>query len=299
MANWWDKNLTDKQKFRLQEPQDPSLLNVVSTVPTPVGDVASGLLAAQDVSKGNYGTAALNALGLLPFVPSMAGTFIGKGSKMWDALKAEEAIKMADKGIDERKIWADTGTFKGADGKWRQEISDDTSLTTFPKRNEMGTILSINKRLKHDDLYKSYPELKKIDIELIPDGLGKAGGFNGNWLELATSEAGNIPSAKSIMLHELQHAIQSKEGFARGGMPSEISSYLQKENPSKYMELLKSGKLTDPSYLNDAYKKLAGEAEARATETRMYMTPAERLAKFPFDSYDVPRESLYVRGLLE
>lgn len=73
MANWWDKNLTDKQKFRLQEPQDPSLLDVVSTVPNPVGDVASGLLAAQDVSKGNYGSAALNALGLLPFVPSMAG----------------------------------------------------------------------------------------------------------------------------------------------------------------------------------------------------------------------------------
>lgn len=73
MANWWDKNLTDKQKFRLQEPQDPSLLNVVSAVPTPVGDVASGLLAAQDFSKGNYGSAALNSLGLLPFVPSMAG----------------------------------------------------------------------------------------------------------------------------------------------------------------------------------------------------------------------------------
>lgn len=71
MANWWDKNLTDKQKFRLQEPKDPSLLDVVSTVPNPVGDVASGLLAAQDVSKGNYGTAALNAAGLLPFVPSM------------------------------------------------------------------------------------------------------------------------------------------------------------------------------------------------------------------------------------
>ena len=71
MANWWDKNLTDKQKFRLQEPKDPSLLDVVSTVPNPVGDVASGLLAAQDVSKGNYGTAALNSLGLLPFVPSM------------------------------------------------------------------------------------------------------------------------------------------------------------------------------------------------------------------------------------
>jgi hypothetical protein len=71
MANWWDKLLTDKQKFRLQQPQDPSLLDVVANVPNPAGDVASGLLAAQDVSKGNYGTAALNSLGLLPFVPSM------------------------------------------------------------------------------------------------------------------------------------------------------------------------------------------------------------------------------------
>jgi hypothetical protein len=83
MANWWEKNLTDKQKFRLQEPKDPSLLDVVSTVPNPVGDVASGLLAAQDVSKGNYGTAALNSLGLLPFVPSMGGVLknVGKSAK--------------------------------------------------------------------------------------------------------------------------------------------------------------------------------------------------------------------------
>lgn len=82
MANWWDKNLTDKQKFRLQEPQDQSLLDVVSTVPNPVGDVASGLLAAQDVSKGNYGTAALNALGLLPFVPSMGGVVKNVGKEV-------------------------------------------------------------------------------------------------------------------------------------------------------------------------------------------------------------------------
>lgn len=82
MANWWDKNLTDKQKFRLQEPKDPSLLDVVSTVPNPVGDVASGLLAAQDLSKGNYGTAALNSLGLLPFIPSMGAVVKNVGKEV-------------------------------------------------------------------------------------------------------------------------------------------------------------------------------------------------------------------------
>lgn len=73
MENWWDKNLTDKQKFQLQDPQDPSLLQSISNFPVVAGDIASGLLAAQDLSKGNYGSAALNSLGLLPFIPSMGG----------------------------------------------------------------------------------------------------------------------------------------------------------------------------------------------------------------------------------
>lgn len=78
-TNWWDKKLSDKQRFQLQAPQDIGLLDVASAVPTPVGDVASGLLAAQDVSKGNYGSAALNALGLLPFIPSMGGVIKSAG----------------------------------------------------------------------------------------------------------------------------------------------------------------------------------------------------------------------------
>ena len=42
-----------------------------------VGDVISGYDALQALKQGNYGEAALNAVGLLPFVPSMAGV-VGK-----------------------------------------------------------------------------------------------------------------------------------------------------------------------------------------------------------------------------
>ena len=38
-----------------------------------VGDILSGYDAIQAARQGNYGEAALNAIGLLPFVPSMAG----------------------------------------------------------------------------------------------------------------------------------------------------------------------------------------------------------------------------------
>lgn len=80
MANWWERNLTDAQKFRLQDPQDEGLLGAVANFPVLAGDIASGLLAVQDISRGNYGQALANGVGLLPLVPSLGG-MIKKASK--------------------------------------------------------------------------------------------------------------------------------------------------------------------------------------------------------------------------
>jgi len=49
------------------------------------GDIQSGILAAKDLGQGNYGNAALNAVGLLPFIPSMGAT-IKNISKIDDSL---------------------------------------------------------------------------------------------------------------------------------------------------------------------------------------------------------------------
>ena len=46
------------------------------------------------------------------------------------------------------------------------------------------------------------------------------------------------------------------------------------------------------------YRRLAGEAEARLTQSRMNLTPAERAARPPWLEFDVPREEQIVRGLL-
>jgi len=48
------------------------LLNVNQFVPV-TGDIQSGVMAGQDLAQGNYGSAALNAVGLLPFVPALGG----------------------------------------------------------------------------------------------------------------------------------------------------------------------------------------------------------------------------------
>jgi len=48
------------------------LLNVNQFMPV-TGDIQSGVMAGKDLSQGNYGSAALNAVGLLPFVPALGG----------------------------------------------------------------------------------------------------------------------------------------------------------------------------------------------------------------------------------
>ncbi|MCU0501533.1 MAG: hypothetical protein MUC51_07160 [Anaerolineae bacterium] len=54
----------------------------------------------------------------------------------------------------------------------------------------------------------------------------------------------------------------------------------------------------EESVAKDWYRRLAGEAEARLTQSRMDLTPAERLARPPWLEFDVPREQQIVRGLL-
>jgi hypothetical protein len=65
-------------------------------------------------------------------------------------------------------------------------------------------------------------------------------------------------------------------------------------------QVLGNGELTglySPEELNNAYLRLAGEAEARLTQNRMNMNMQERLQSYPYDMLDVPIDQLIVRGL--
>ena len=59
----WNKR--NKQAFQ-------GILDVNQFIPVS-GDVQSGLMAADDLRNQQYGSAALNAVGLLPFIPSLGG----------------------------------------------------------------------------------------------------------------------------------------------------------------------------------------------------------------------------------
>ena len=81
---------------------------------------------------------------------------------------------------------------------------------------------------------------------------------------------------RSVALHELQHAIQQREGFEKGGNPSYFKGKKLPINP-------KTGKRYTPYEL---YEALVGETEARLVQERRDMTPEERRATPPYSQVD-------------
>ena len=87
------------------------------------------------------------------------------------------------------------------------------------------------------------------------------------------ADAPDIEGVRSTLSHELQHAIQRKENFAGGGNPGLFTEPDLNEMGRAAVE----GRSTPSAF--EQYRRLAGEAEARLTQTRLPLTAAERRAR--------------------
>ena len=149
-----------------------------------------------------------------------------------------------------------------------KKLSEDRngldSLLSQMSNRQYGSLSSF---MAHGDLGKAYPEVYKIHTRISPDDVGTANahynrGSDTQVEQIVMAKKPFFDSDKSTMLHELQHAIQQREGFARGGSPEQFRGI--SKNPY------------------DAYKKLAGEVEARMVQNRMHLTPEQRRDIYPF-----------------
>lgn len=266
------------------------------------------------------------------------GMFVGAGSKAFDKAMAFTASKLEKKGVSPQEIWKETGTVRGPDGQWRQEISDKEAFIKGNKPFEdviMGAYdrgvletgdqlykTNVGDVMYHSPLKEAYPELMDIETQMMRKGSNARG-------SLGTDKASNeqilsvkkdlLPEeARSTMLHELQHAVQEKEGFGVGGnvdtmarlrstvydkiadLNSQMGSYVKAMDAStdplekaalkqqydaaieERMKLVPFAQL-EPM---DAYRSLIGEAEARLTQNRRDLNSAQRKKYFPFEFQD-------------
>ena len=231
------------------------------------------------------------------------------------------AREMESEKKDAKAIKMATGWERGADGKWRYEVGnvrfyDGLQLINRSVKTEatLNDLLEDNK--DKEALFASYPSLKNMPVVLEDMGYKGVGEYNYgketirlNTYLLTDDDGYFTKPAVEILNHEIQHAIQKIEGFARGGSPAMVRSEIKKQmaevtkqirqlraegKEAEAKELIKKNRgLYEASVGDDdfgSYKSLAGEVESRNVESRMGMSAEERRASLAAETEDVSRE---------
>jgi hypothetical protein len=165
----------------------------------------------------------------------LVGEVAQLGQDIRDNLQVARDMEASKK--DAKTIRLATGWERGKDDKWRYEIPDGKLVSdkNIWKLEEPGKAIFVGDLSKKNpatldaiidnpELFRLYPQLKDIKV----DGVwSKNGSVAGVYIPASKTIKFSSPtkeSARSIILHEIQHAIQDIEGFAMGGNPSQIST---------------------------------------------------------------------------
>ena len=181
-------------------------------------------------------------------------TFAGVNARTADLNALSEARELERQGAEADAIRRQTGWYRGMDGKWRFEIDDsgmqydrqgftenpdmirrraleskmmygDMTQAEFDELRSLtaatrGVVKpsKLGDYIKHDALFAAYPELKDVNVRLENLEMGENGYFDPkrNTVVLNTFL---WSQPEDVIVHEVQHAIQQAEGFAKGANP--------------------------------------------------------------------------------
>lgn len=248
------------------------------------GNVYQGTADPYDTEKA-MGMAGLMAGGGMPMAQKgAAGIFGGRlGANAEQSAALARAEQMAASGAERKAIWDQTGWFQGADGGWRFEIPDNAARIAEGARgpilSEGGTAGAAPSVLAHDALYEAYPQLRRtfIDATVQQGHTGPRGSFVPGEITATRDTLGGLTPT---LLHEMQHAVQNIEGFSGGANTLGLKASMSEAERAAVI---------------DAYRRAAGEVEARAVEARRPLSPAARQGVYPWSSEDIERARQIIR----
>jgi hypothetical protein len=308
------------------------ILHDLYTLPERAGQAAYDYGQTGQYNPAPIMEAAMTATtGGMPFAQSgAAGIFGGRLAATADKAALAKAEDMAAKGAPREQIWNDTGWFRGADDKWRFEIDDSASSLSTPaiaalQKANVGDLAYMNsprRAMSHGGLHSAYPDLAG-NVEIT-----KGGGYpyqpSGYFQERASGyktigvDANDPLQARDVLLHELQHGVQRKEGFAPGAAAPEVTKRqehalalvndINKQYRPQLDALHSAGNMDEYARLDakrlsevdavfDAdrmvtgglgYHRSAGEVEARNVSRRKNLTADQRKSIAPWNTEDVP-----------
>lgn len=224
-------------------------------------------------------------------------------NSLYERAKLSDARFLHAQGKSIEEVHAKTGWWRDQDGGWRRRLSDSDARTTesmyretvdriaddlgldsfmidqskrpiellrdeeWMKQHNVGA-LTVDEILDHPKLFEAYPFLTETPVTREKAAEKASGGALGSYdpdtgvIYISPKLGPN--EAVSVLLHEIQHAIQRKEGWAKGGSPS--SALRQTLKDSEVVDAVKK-LLKDKAALSAIYNDLGFNFRERQRAT--------------------------------
>ena len=153
--------------------------------------------------------------------PPARFSYAGRNANGANLESLREAQEMQQAGADMESIRKATGWHEGMDGKWRFEINDSrmqlrTDAADIPNYTTLGELVSA------PELFEAYPDMADLSVTFHTLEDGQNGGYSRKFdsIELSRDLKNRPEALLNSLIHEVQHAIQNREGFASGANPA-------------------------------------------------------------------------------
>jgi len=248
------------------------------------------------------------------------GTFIGPKAANWDAKAAADAAKMLDEGMSPTEVWRMKLMGRMPDKSMFSEIPDNEAVY---RGLQGAKDAYAGDAYIHPELYQNYPTLENMTVKERPGGGGaydrpswsftigrdktpdstmaheaqhaiqqREGWAMGGSPQGLADEREKAVQQIEILKNstEFQHAmnrmnelIGNPEKYGKGLSQKELSlKAAEWFNNQPVVKRLNEIKLL-PRDSNEAYMRLTGEAQARATQERLAMTMLQRRSNYPLE----------------
>lgn len=160
-----------------------------------------------------------------------------------------------------------------------------------------NTFSSLGNALLHDELYSNYPSARGIDLQHNTSGkIATEASYSPRFDKISIGDP-TYSKIKSPVTHELQHAIQKREGFAKGGRVDqfELTPDLIKESLDTWGNVSLLKRFSEAKGEGVAIKRFEQLFERKPTDMELSLakkTSFDRIAQSqrelkqtPFESY--------------
>ena len=181
--------------------------------------------------------------------PPARFSYAGKNANGANLDSLREAQEMQAAGADMESIRKATGWHEGMDGKWRWEINDSrmqlrTDAADIPNYTTLGELVDA------PELFEAYPDMADLSVTFHTLEDGQNGGYSRKFdsIELSRDLKNRPETLLNSLIHEVQHAIQSREGFASGANPAYWNRRMENGFDSRTAEERREGARLQEQY---------------------------------------------------